>query len=77
MGGSPYAGGGARDGRVLAVVAFALLLCGCTGATQITQERAEKALASGDPRIVVIPLNVGVRLAAGLEGRRQREYRVD
>ena len=40
---------------------------GCQGASEIGDERARKALGTGEPRVLVIPMNTGITLASGLE----------
>jgi hypothetical protein len=57
-------------GAHVLVVSWALLfacLAGCTSAARISQERLEDSIAAGDPRVLVVPLNISVALASGLD----------
>lgn len=57
--------------QFVALAATGALLCGglpgCWSASQISQARVEQSIAAGDPRVLVVPLNVSVALEPGLE----------
>lgn len=57
-----------RLGALLLASALACSgLPGCWSAARISEARAQRSIAAGDPRVLVVPLNVSVALGEGLE----------